>query len=247
LENDIFAKNVYVYETLASTNETAKEKALAGAAHGTTVIAVNQTNGRGSRGRRFFSARGGVFMSVILRPKLSSPETATLITTAAAVIVCRAVRDVAGRDCRIKWVNDVFLGGKKICGILTETVSGNDAVILGVGINVTLGDDFPEELRGSAGAVFQDGEEVESDVKDRLISYLIDAFTAFSDDRFTEEGIMEEYRLRSLVTGREVTVAAPTGEYTAFAVDIDGMGRLIVKKADGTLETLSSGEISIKI
>jgi BirA family biotin operon repressor/biotin-[acetyl-CoA-carboxylase] ligase len=237
---------VYRYDALASTNETAKEKAKNGAPRATVIIADSQTAGRGRRGRGFYSCEGGVFMSFVLRPRFA--VTAAAITTAAAVVVCDAVRAAAGRDCRIKWVNDVLLDGKKICGILTEAVPGDGAVILGVGINVALDGGFPEGLRRSAGAIFPDGADarLKKDVKDRLIGYLIGAFADFPD-KTPYEDVMAEYRRLSAVIGREVTVIAPAGEYAAFAEDIDGAGRLMVRTADGTSEALSSGEISVRL
>ncbi|MCL2003730.1 MAG: biotin--[acetyl-CoA-carboxylase] ligase [Oscillospiraceae bacterium] len=152
---------IHRYQSLPSTNSTAKEMAAAGAEHGTVIIADSQTAGRGQYGRAFFSPPDhGLYMSVILRPPHFLTETPSLATAFAAVAVCEAIEAVSDKKPRIKPVNDILLGAKKVCGILAETSAGAESgrvrwLVVGVGINVTTPETvFPEALRQSAGALF---------------------------------------------------------------------------------------------
>ena len=120
-------RELEIHDTLDSTNNRAKALAAAGARHGTTVIADSQSGGRGRLGRSFFSPEhSGVYMTCILRPDCD-PERANLLTSLAAVAAARAVEKVSGADVKIKWVNDLYLNDKKICGILTEAGMGRES------------------------------------------------------------------------------------------------------------------------
>ena len=151
-----------IYDELESTNQTAKKEAMMGeAGHGAFVIARSQTAGRGRRGREFYSpADTGLYMSVILKPQ-GTIHDSLLITTAAAVAVYRAVAQLCGIQLDIKWVNDLFYKGKKVCGILTEAVtdfeSGNiEFVVVGMGLNLYLDqENLPQKLRSIAGALYE--------------------------------------------------------------------------------------------
>ncbi len=214
-----------------STNRMAKELARQGAPHGTAVLAEKQTAGRGRLGRNFFSPEGGLYLSVILRPGLP-PEKRALLTPMAAVAVCRAVEAVSGLSPRIKWVNDLYLGEKKLCGILCEGVG--DAVAVGIGMNLhTPTGGFPPELNAAA---------LERPVERELLARAIrDALL-----RAEPCECMAEYRARNLTPGRDVTVRCVSGEhYPARAVDIDDCGHLIVER-NGERLTLDSGEVSVK-
>ncbi|MDO4396216.1 MAG: biotin--[acetyl-CoA-carboxylase] ligase [Clostridia bacterium] len=131
-----------VLSEVDSTNVVAREKATAGAPDGYTVVAGSQTKGRGRMGRAFYSPAGtGVYMSLVLRPKNFSPQNAVKLTTMAAVAVCRAIEKVSGEKAEIKWVNDVYVRGKKVCGILREASfnledGSLEYAVLGIGINV---------------------------------------------------------------------------------------------------------------
>ena len=148
---------VRLYDSVPSTNQAAKLAAVSGdAGHGSLVAALEQTEGRGRRGRSFCSPReAGVYFSVVLHPGESLQES-LLITTAAAVAVYKAVLEVCGISLGIKWVNDLFKDGKKVCGILTEAMtdfeSGNiESAIVGIGLNLFPGEEIPEELENIAG------------------------------------------------------------------------------------------------
>lgn len=241
--------DLHVYDAVSSTNLVLRELAGKGAPEGTVVIAARQTGGRGRKGRSFFSPEGtGVYVSLLLKPKIA-PDAATLITTTAAVAVCGAVEALSDRKAEIKWVNDVFVDKKKICGILTEgsfdMESGQfEYAVLGTGINVyTPKDGFPEEIRAVAGSVFP---APVPDAKNRMIAEYLNHFLPLYRNLGGEETI-SEYRRRSFVIGKNVTVLSGEKSTPARAVDVDGQCRLIVEYGDGTRAALSSGEISIRI
>lgn len=241
--------DLHVYDAVSSTNIVLRELAGKGAPEGTVVIASRQTGGRGRRGRNFFSPEGtGVYVSLLLKPRIA-PDDATLITTTAAVAVCGAVEALSDRKAEIKWVNDVFVDGKKICGILTEGSFGMESgqfeyAVLGTGINVyTPEGGFPEEIRAVAGSVFS---APVPDAKNRMIAEYLNHFIPLYRDLGGQETIAE-YRRRSFVIGKSVTVLSGERSTPARAIDVDGQCRLVVEYADGTRATLSSGEISIRL
>lgn len=242
--------DVKVFATIESTNKTAKELALTGADHGTTVIADCQTMGRGRYSRSFFSPSGdGIYMTVILRPdrlKFTSPAE---VTSFAAVCVAEAIEAVSDRNATIKWVNDIYLDGKKTCGILTEAITDFESgelgwIVVGIGVNVyTKTEDFPEEIRSVATSVFPDG--VRRGVRNRLCAEILNR-VLLGAESLSETEIFEKYRARLNMLGDEITVIKVNDTYRAKALDIDRAGHLIVRRENGEIETLSSGEISIR-
>lgn len=238
-----------VYDSVSSTNLVLRELANSGAPEGTVVVAVSQTGGRGRKGRSFYSPAGtGVYVSILLKPDIAA-EDATFITTTAAVAVCDAVETVSDRKAAIKWVNDVLIDGKKICGILTEASLSMESgrieyAVLGTGVNVyTPKNGFPEGLRDIATSVF---DRPQPDAKNRLIAEYLSSFLP----RYRNLGgsaTVEEYRRRSFVVGRTVTVLSGGSETPAKVLGVDERCRLLVEYADGTQAALSSGEISIRI
>ncbi|NLI54746.1 MAG: biotin--[acetyl-CoA-carboxylase] ligase [Clostridiales bacterium] len=241
--------SLHVYDEVDSTNLVLRKLANEGAPEGTVVVAAEQTGGRGRKGRSFFSPLGtGVYVSLLLKPRIA-PDDATLITTTAAVAVCGAAEALSGRKAEIKWVNDVFMDGKKICGILTEgsfdMESGQfEYAVLGTGINVYAPEGgFPEEIRNIAGSVLSASAP---DAKNRMIAEYLNRFLPLYRDLGGAETIAE-YRRRSFVIGRDVTVLAGDRATPARALDVDKRCRLVVEYPDGARETLSSGEISIRL
>ena len=179
-------------------------------------------------------------MSLVLRPD-SDFEEAVNITSYAAVCIVRTIRELAGKCCGIKWVNDVFLDGRKICGILTEAVADFEsgtvtAIIVGIGINLRPSA-VPEELSGIVGFL-----DCGMAIKNRLVAGICDGLLHF-DGRDTE--YMEDYRKYSVVLGKRVTYVRDGERKSGLAADIDGRGGLVVRFSDGTSETLRSGEISL--
>lgn len=256
LKDPSLAGRIHVFRTVESTNLTAKKMALDGAPFGTVVISEEQTKGRGRMGRSFYSPpEGGIYMSFILKPRLDMAKS-VLITTAASVAVCNAIEAVAGITCRIKWVNDIYIGEKKICGILTEAVSdfesgSIESIVCGIGINYSTV--FPEELSAIAGSLFekQSGKGVS---RNRLIAEVINQVLNIYDVMESKEFI-EDYKTRSFVLGKEILIIPTVRPDTerdlttgiqGTAIDIDGNGGLVVRYRDGSTGTLNSGEISIR-
>ena len=245
--------DIRIYPELTSTNDKAKELANEGAADGTVILADSQSAGKGRRGRSFFSPPGsGLYLSVILRPRLTG-ELASRITSAAAVAAARAVEREAALPegtVGIKWVNDLYIRDRKICGILTEAAldleSGLlDYAVLGIGINTTP-ISFPEELRPIATSVSNEcGHPVS---RSALAACLLDELERELPGigeappcRF-----LEESRRRSVVVGREVLVTKGEATFPARAVEIDDEGGLVVETAAGR-QTLRSGEVSVHL
>ena len=242
--------HIEVYSELASTNALTKEKAVAGAAEGAVTVADTQTGGRGRFGRTFFSPAGsGIYMSLLLRPKFKAEE-ATMITAAAAVAVAEAIEAVTGVEARIKWVNDVYFRGKKVCGILTEGAfdmesGGMEYAILGIGVNVAAPNGgFPGELAERAGAVF-DGAAPPAGTRSRLIAEILRRFRAYYE-KLTDRLFIKAYQARSFLIGQELDVIAGDSVRTARALEVDDGCRLVVRFDDGTVKALSSGEVSVR-
>lgn len=237
---------VQVYDTLESSNRTAKLLALDGAPHGTLVLTAHQSAGRGRLGRVFESPSGkGVYLSVLLRPAVpaASAQTATI---GAAVAVCRAVQELCGLELGIKWVNDLYYQGKKVCGILTEAGTDLESgrlewLVVGIGLNLTSRpEDWPEELRPIAGSLYPGGPAPVSRaaLAGAIARELLGLCPAFD--------CLDEYRARCFVPGHWVTVCTGTESYAAKAVAIDDAGRLIVQREGDRTEALCHGEVSIR-
>lgn len=247
--SQFYANKIQVHKSLESTNKTAKEMAVAGAEHGTIIISDCQTMGRGRYSRQFFSpSGGGLYMSIVLRPEAMHFKNPTSVTAFAAVSVCEAIESISTKVPRIKWVNDIFIDGKKVCGILTEAVTdfesgGLDWVVLGIGINVhTRTEDFPCDLQSIATSIYPD--EKMSGVRNRLSAEIINRILGF-ETLPSETEIFEKYKKRLMVLGKKITVIQNQVEYKATAIDVDSVGHLVVKNESGERITLSSGEIRI--
>lgn len=237
---------VYCHETLDSTNRAAKLLALDGAPHGTLVLAAHQSAGRGRLGRRFESPAGkGVYCSVLLRPA-PAPVEAQRATAGAAVAVCRAVQRLCGLELGVKWVNDLYYRGKKVCGILTEAGTDMESgrlewLVVGIGLNLTTTPaDWPEELAHTAGSLYPGGPAPvgRAALAGAIARELLDLCPGFD--------VLEEYRRRCFVPGHWVTVCTAAGTYPARALSIDGEGRLVVQRENGHREALRCGEVSIR-
>lgn len=241
---------IEVYKTVDSTNTQLKRRAIDGGEHGFVLLAEEQTNGKGRLGRSFYSPSGtGIYMSILLRPEFSGSDT-VLVTTAAAVAVCRAISGVMGVETQIKWVNDVYFGEKKICGILTEAISDCEtgrvgSVIVGIGINYRT-EDFPEEIKDRAGSVGAKSRVPRNCVAAAVVNEFFKIY-----EHLMEREFMDEYRMRSNVLGKEVRFLEKGVWYTADAVDLDADGGLVVEYGGGEGErvrrTLHTGEITLRV
>ncbi len=211
---------------------------------GLCVVADTQTNGRGRHGKSFYSPdKTGLYMSILLRPELSVHDS-LYITPMAAVAVCQAIEKTCQTTCQIKWVNDIFLGQKKVGGILAEASFNHindktDYVILGIGINLEMPDDgFPCEIADIADALKA------KNIKDELMNNIIDeVFKLY--DKLPDTDFLEAYKSHSNLIGKKITVLGDE-PYICTVLDIDSQCRLIIENENGNITALSSGEVSIK-
>ena len=237
--------SVKFFDVLDSTNSYIKRNA-AEMSDGDVIAARSQTGGRGRLGRQFFSPGGGLYFSLLLKRKIPI-DSLNLLTPLAAVAVCDALES-CGVKTGIKWVNDVYVGRKKVCGILVEsplTQSGEAAYsVVGAGINLTEPEGgFPPEISERAGAAFKKGF---APPPEELLKEILSAFDRRLGGLFEREFLFD-YRARSVVIGREITVLPLNAEpYKAVAVKIDDDCRLIVDTPNGQ-KTLFTGEVSIKL
>lgn len=238
MKNDI---DVIYYPTIDSTNNECK-RFLANSKDGVFLICADeQTAGRGRQGKSFYSpAMTGVYFSLVIRPE-TSLQNAVTATTAASVAACRAIEELTPLKPQIKWVNDVFLNGKKICGILTEAVTNFEtgiveSVIIGIGINIkTI--DFPNDVENAGSLDFKISRSaLIACIADNLIEIAQGDYKAFID----------YYRSHSLVLGKKIKFIEHGKVTQAAAVAIDETGGLEVELEGGERRTLRSGEISVR-
>lgn len=238
-----------ILESVDSTNTLAKLRAKDGADEGYVVIASHQTAGRGRLGRSFSSpSNTGIYMSIILKPSIS-PEKTVLITTAAAVAVSMAIECLSGKETKIKWVNDILINDKKVCGILTE---GNinpldqmlDFAILGIGINVFRPEnDFDDDIKDIAGFIFDNySEEVKTELICKILNNFFEYYKCIEEKTF-----FDYYKEKCFVKGKNVNIIK-NGEVISNGAVLDILDdfSLLIKHQDGRSEKLSSGEISIR-
>lgn len=235
--------SLFLYPTIDSTNSEAKRYALGGGAAPALFLAEEQSGGRGRMGRSFFSPKNtGIYLSLLLRTdaSLSDPIAAT---TASAVAVRRAILAVTGISVGIKWVNDLYYEGKKICGILAESffVGKERYLIVGVGVNLYT-EEFPVELKDTAGALRPEKSNLKTALAAEIALRLYQLLAHGEPKNF-----MELYRAHSIVLGKPITYTQNGISHEGIAEQIDENGHLLVRHADGTHARLSSGEISLRI
>lgn len=244
---------IFLDET-ESTNDDAKRLGNEGYEKNAVIISDYQSKGKGRRGRSFSSPKGlGLYMSFLLHPDIRV-EDAYLLTCAAAVATARAISQITGKDADIKWVNDLYLGSKKICGILTEgsvslETTGLDYAVVGIGVNIFAPNEgFPPEIRDVAGALYEGGQAPDN-VRNKLCAAIIDNFLKMTDEG--DRTFVKEYRDRSNLIGHYVKVNpyGDTGrklEGYAKVLDIDDNCHLVVEYENGVRESLSTGEVSVR-
>lgn len=244
-------ENILCLESVDSTNNRLREMALAGAPAGQIVIAESQTAGRGRYGRQFVSPKGkGVYISALFRPESVPPESASTLTAWVAVAICNAVEKTCGVRPSVKWVNDLLLGNRKICGILTEmTIESENGhiqyVIVGVGINVNeIETDFPEELRSVATSVYAETGKQHSraELAAQIITELDKLGKLWPNEK---TAYLAAYKNDCVTVGKTVRISGKE-ETVCYAKEIDDNFGLVVKFSDGTEKTVSSGEVSVR-
>ena len=217
------------------------------------IVAESQTAGRGRLGRTFYSPKKtGIYLSIIYGPEGGITQPAKL-TAFSAVAVYRAIKKLYNVQPSIKWINDIFINGKKVCGILTEGFTNFEtgtieAAIIGIGVNIEDNPEcFPEDVAKIAGGILRQHEtksagrcQLAAEIAGQVLTILNEA----------PEKVMEEYKNASFIIGQEVEIHPVIGDnkknYNAKVLDIDNEASLVVQLPDGTKKTLSSGEISLK-
>ena len=240
--------HVHWLDTVDSTNLACKRLAVEGAPDGTVVIADRQTAGRGRLGRSFQSPDGlGLYLSVLWRPE-TQPQQWMALPALGAVAAVRAIRRVCALETQIKWPNDLVLQGKKIGGILTESVllPRQAAVVLGIGINVShRATDFEGDVRRIASSLEMAAGKPIS--RAALAEALMEELDELRGTAFERPQLwLTEYRSACLTLGREVQLIAGDTVRCAVALDIDEAFGLTVRREDGTVETVRAGEVSVR-
>lgn len=234
---------IVFYEQTDSTNTRAKEyaKGKCGCTNPVIFIANEQTAGRGRLGRSFVSEKGaGIYISILSFPEKSAVD-ATAVTARAAVLLARAIESMCDCEIKIKWVNDLYLGGKKIAGILTEGEVDSDGKItyqvVGMGINVYK-NAISDEISDIATSI-EDETSIGID-RSKLAATIIKYHLNYKGDFY------HEYKSRSFIIGRRVTVMKLSESYEAKVLDINPDFSLKLKTPNG-IENLFTGEVSLKI
>ena len=241
---------VIAHKTIDSTNLEAKRIVNEDPTFEGVILSEEQTKGRGRLGRVFYSpSESGLYMSLVLRP-VADLDNATLITTAAAVAVCQAIETLTGKKPQIKWVNDIFLDGRKVCGILTEGIMDMESrtigtIILGIGLNFRDPEtDFPDEIQSIAGTLFD--KKNAAVTRNQMVAEILNRFYLLYPD-LVKRSYLDEYRKRCFVLGEQVTFPQGNETIEAKAIAIDNDGGLVVALPNGKTKILTFGEISIKI
>lgn len=249
LTTTFIGQSMTVLSSVHSTNQYLKEMDTTDMPGGYVVIADEQTSGRGRRNRTFLSPKSkGVYLSILLKPDGLANDV-RLLTICAAVAVSKAIEKVCDIKAEIKWVNDVYCNGKKICGILTEAIISGElqelsTVIVGIGINTG---NVPFEITDIATSVQE--EAGMRGIRNRLAAEVLNQFeTIYLDyvEREEKQRIIKYYESRLFITGIQVLINGINHSYTATVLGIDEMGALIVKDDCGDIQHITSGEIKLE-
>ncbi len=242
LKTSMIGKNIHYFKETESTNILARD--MAGSVdEGTLVIAESQTGGRGRMGRKWISPEGGIWLSVVLKPRMQ-PLHAPRITLLAGVAVTKTIRSYK-LPAKIKWPNDVLINGKKVCGILTEIGAEMDSiqyVVVGVGIDANVDTEtFPEDFRDSSTSLKNElGHDIDRvEFVQRLLSELEFLYLKFQKEGFLS--IMEEWRSMSATIGEWVKITTQTRAIYGEAIGVDSEGALILETGEGKLEKIVAG------
>lgn len=249
LKTEALGRVLYLFEEVGSTNEVGSELARNGAPHGTVVISDSQTRGRGRLHRRWISPPDlNLYMSVILRPPIDAKD-APLLTLVASIAVAETIKKL-GVDTLIKWPNDVLIGRKKVAGVLTEMQPKGDKVdftVVGIGVNLNMTKEFMEKEMGEVAEIATSLREATGQEVERLkfASNLINELETWYK-RFIEEGkpaIIREWTERWGAVNRRVQVRFGESVIEGIALRVDENGYLVVRRDDGTTETIVAGDV----
>ncbi len=247
-QNKIIGHPILYFRELDSTNDTAKELALRGVREGTVVVARSQNMGRGRQRRKWVSPEGGMWLSILLRPK-TDPKHAPALTLLASVAVGRTLSRLFQLRSEIKWPNDVLINMKKVCGILTETRTKRETLefaVVGIGINANFAvDALPAHLRDSSTTLQEElKREVEREILlHDLLLEIESCYKVFAKGQFSH--ILDEWRGLATFLGSKVEVESHREKVEGWAVNIDSYGALILKLRNGTTRRVLSGDLRI--
>ena len=247
LQTEFLAKRIFCFDTLDSTNEEAKRQGALGAENGSLFVAEKQTGGKGRLGRAWTSPAGsGIWFSVLLRPGFLPEQTASL-TLLIGLAVCKAIRKTAGCRAMIKWPNDVVIGSRKVCGILTEMAAEMERVnyvVAGIGVNANILS-FPGELQAKATSLLlETGSPVD---RAALLREILKQLEFYLNRQKTDgAGVLEQYRSLCVTLGRKVGFTRGGTPMTGTAADISPTGELMVRCEDGAVLPVFSGEVTVQ-
>lgn len=236
---------IEIFDTIDSTSNEAKRAIEHGLASEAIFVSHHQTAGRGRHGKSFYSPdESGLYFSIVLHPEISL-EKSVMLTVAAAVATREVIEAQTKKHPMIKWVNDIFIDNKKVCGILAEAINDYEkgiikSAVIGIGINITT-KDFPDELDGIASSL---GEEIN---RNETVALIFKRLKEICDKLENNKGFIDEYRKYSLAIGKTVSFKRNGVDHKAKAVDVSDNGELLVITEGGEEILLNSGEISIKL
>ena len=243
-------RDVRVFQETTSTNDVVDRLGRDGVPEGVVVFAESQTKGRGRLGRGWLSPQGkGLWFSVLLRPSFP-PQSATKVTVLTAIGLFRAIRESTGLRCEIKWPNDLLIGGKKVCGVLTELSAELDKVkyiVLGIGVDVNLTtEDLPPELRTIATSLrIESGRTIpRSELAAAILKELNADYERVLDGRFEE--VADEWEAHCTTIGNDVEITAGGRALRGRAESLDDDGALLLRTEHGLLERVMGGDVTIR-
>lgn len=248
LQTKALGRNIHHYDQLSSTNKIARGLAEDNCLEGTLVIAESQEEGRGRFGRQWFSPKGGIWTSIVLRPS-TSPFQAPLFTILTAVSVYEVLSDLLGSDVGIKWPNDILYNNKKLVGILTEVRAEMESInylIIGIGVNTNFSTAaFCEEVAIKSISIQEIlGKSINrASLLQQLLARIEEYYIHCTHNGFKD--ILAKWKTYNVTLGKEVNVESHDKVSTGIAFDIDDDGALLIRKEDGTIERFLSGEVSI--
>ncbi len=247
LTTRFFGRRLEYRAVLGSTQDLARRLARTGAPEGTVVLGGRQTAGRGRLGRSFLSPRGGLYLTVILRPSSGSASGGRALPIIAALAVARGLERVAGVSTGLKWPNDVLVGGRKICGILLESELVGPVVsyvLVGIGVNVNADmSAYPEIAASATSAAAEAGGEVS---REALAAAILNELEGLYLAARVGQPVLDEWRARLETLGRQVRVTCGQVVEEGLAEDVDADGSLVVRRADGSRVAIAAGDVTLR-
>ena len=240
--------NITIFDELDSTNNYLKKIGSNCEKENQLVIALSQTGGRGRMGRSFYSPNDtGLYFSLLLHPEFSA-EKSLFLTVMAAVSVAETVMKYNSNDVKIKWVNDIYIDGKKVCGILTEGSINSDKMldyaVVGIGINVVAPENgFPDDIKNIATAIFPG--KTQDYIKEKIVADVVNKF--FDMYNGNDKDYVRRYKDYSYLTGKSINIISGGTTRPATVIDITDNCHLLVKNENDEIEEISSGDVTVRL